>query len=511
MRTGPVRRIQRLSERTPLRLKLVAALLALLTVALVATAATATTVLRDNLVERVDSQLVAYAGAGATPGGEGRFPRRNERGGPPELPSSFYVVVLDSTGQVVDEVAAPLRKGTAAPAVPALPTAEARERAGRPFTVEDRSGTGPRWRALVMPLRGGDGSVVTALSLAEVDNTVGQLLGILIVVSLVVLIVLAFLTYAVVRSSLRPLEEVEDTAEAIAAGELSRRVPDRDERTEVGRLSRALNGMLAQIESAFRSREASEAEARRSEERMRRFVTDASHELRTPLTSIRGFAELYRQGAASAPEDVPRLMRRIEDAAARMGLLVEDLLLLARLDQQRALERRPVDLVTIATDAVHEARAVDPQRAIDVHVVDGSGPQAPVVLGDDARLRQVAGNLVGNALTHTPDGTPVTVRVGTVAGDGERWAVLEVADAGPGLSPEQAERVFERFYRADSSRARATGGTGLGLSIVKALVAAHAGTVAVRTAPGEGATFTVRLPLADSQQLHRFGSGRVKA
>jgi two-component system OmpR family sensor kinase len=382
------------------------------------------------------------------------------------------------------------------------------ERAGRPFTVDDRSGNGDRWRAVAKPQPGGTGSVVTALSLAEVDNTVAQLLGILLVVSLAVLAVLAFLTYAVVRSSLRPLEEVEVTAEAIAAGDLSRRVPDRDERTEVGRLSRALNGMLAQIESAFRSREASEAQARRSEERMRRFVTDASHELRTPLTSIRGFAELYRQGAASSA-DVPRLMRRIEDAAARMGLLVEDLLLLARLDQQRALERRPVDLVAIATDAVQDARAVDPQRRIDVEVLDTSG-HAPVVLGDNARLRQVAGNLVGNALTHTPARTPVTVRVGAVAEDGRWWGVLEVADTGPGLTPEQAERVFERFYRADSSRARATGGSGLGLSIVNALVAAHGGTVGLDTAPGKGATFRVRLPLADSQVFLRSTSGRVK-
>jgi two-component system OmpR family sensor kinase len=202
-------------------------------------------------------------------------------------------------------------------------------------------------------------------------------------------------------------------------------------------------------------------------------------------------------------------MRRIEDAAARMGLLVEDLLLLARLDQQRALERRPVDLVAIATDAVHDARAVDPQRRIDVEVLDTSS-HALVVLGDDARLRQVAGNLVGNALTHTPAGTPVTVRVGAVAEDGRRWAVLEVADTGPGLTPEQAERVFERFYRADSSRARTTGGSGLGLSIVNALVAAHGGTVGLDTAPGRGATFRVRLPLADSQEFLRSTSGRVR-
>jgi two-component system, OmpR family, sensor kinase len=500
---------QRLSDRTPLRVKLVVALLALLAVALVATGATATATLRNNLLDRVDSQLDSYTRPSGGSRGDWTGPQRGGHGQRPALPSAFYVVVLDSGGRMLYEAAAPLHDGTSGgPDVPPLTAAEVQERAGRPFTVDDRSGNGDRWRAVAKPQSGGTGSIVTALSLAEVDNTVAQLLGILLVVSLAVLVVLAFLTYAVVRSSLHPLEEVEVTAEAIAAGDLSRRVPDRDERTEVGRLSRALNGMLAQIESAFRSREASEAQARRSEERMRRFVTDASHELRTPLTSIRGFAELYRQGAASSA-DIPRLMRRIEDAAARMGLLVEDLLLLARLDQQRALERRPVDLVAIATDAVHDARAVDPQRRIDVEVLDTSS-HALVVLGDDARLRQVAGNLVGNALTHTPAGTPVTLRVGAVVEDGRRWAVLEVADTGPGLTPEQAERVFERFYRADSSRARSTGGSGLGLSIVNALVAAHGGTVGLDTAPGRGATFRVRLPLADSQEFLRSTSGRVK-
>jgi two-component system OmpR family sensor kinase len=501
--TLAVQRARRLSDRTPLRVKLVVALLALVTVALVATGSAATAALRRELVKRVDSQLQSFSGWEDRPG----MQRWGDRGGRPELPSAFYLMAVDSTGAVVDELRAPLRAGAGAPEVSGLTIEAAAQRAGTPFTVADRSDNGSNWRVLVRPLADGSGSLVIALSLDEVDNTVGQLLGILLIVGLVVLVVLAGLAYAVVRSSLRPLEQVEVTAEAIAAGDLSRRVPDRDERTEVGRLSRALNGMLAQIESAFRSREASEAAARRSEERMRRFVTDASHELRTPLTSIRGFAELYRQGAASAPADVPRLMRRIEDAAARMGLLVEDLLLLARLDQQRALERRPVDLVAIATDAVHDARAVHPQRRIDVQLLDNGADKAPVVLGDDARLRQVAANLLGNALTHTPAGTAVTVRVGAVSDNGQKWAVLEVADTGPGLAPEQAERVFERFYRADASRARATGGTGLGLSIVSALVAAHGGTVGLETAPGKGATFRVRLPLADSQETHRSTTG----
>jgi two-component system OmpR family sensor kinase len=222
---------------------------------------------------------------------------------------------------------------------------------------------------------------------------------------------------------------------------------------------------------------------------MRRFVADASHELRTPLTSIRGFAELYRQGAA---DDVSRLMSRIESEANRMGLLVEDLLLLARLDAQRELARAPVDLVALAADAVHDARALSPDRAVGLEVSHNG--VVPVVLGDEARLRQVLGNLMTNALTHTPAGTPVTVAVATEPG----WAVLSVSDKGPGLAPEDAQRVFERFYRADSARTRSAsrGGTGLGLSIVAALTAAHGGTAELDTAPGAGAVFRIRLPLA---------------
>jgi two-component system OmpR family sensor kinase len=268
-------------------------------------------------------------------------------------------------------------------------------------------------------------------------------------------------------------------------------VPEGDDRTEVGRLAAALNTMLAQIESAFRSREASETSARASEERMRRFVADASHELRTPLTSIRGFAELYRQGAVPDTEGVERIMRRIESEATRMGLLVEDLLMLARLDQQRPLVREPVDLLTLAADAVGDAGVISSGHPVSLQVTATEDADPPIVIGDDARLRQVLGNLVSNALTHTPPGTPVTVGVDTTA-DRVR---LTVADKGPGMSGEQAERVFERFYRADPARTRSSGGSGLGLSIVAALVAAHEGTVRVETALGQGARFEIDLPL----------------
>jgi two-component system OmpR family sensor kinase len=231
---------------------------------------------------------------------------------------------------------------------------------------------------------------------------------------------------------------------------------------------------------------------------MRRFVADASHELRTPLTTIRGFAELYRQGAARDPAELDRLMRRIEDQAARMGLLVEDLLLLARLDTQRPLDRQPVDLLALAADAVNDARAVAPDRRIELVLGgdDGDPSTPPVVLGDDRRLRQVLANLVNNALTHTPAGRPIEVRVGASTLDGRPGAAVEVVDHGPGLAPEQAERVFERFYRADPARSPADGGSGLGLSIVAALVAVHGGTVQVDSVPGRGARFRVVLPLA---------------
>ncbi len=243
--------------------------------------------------------------------------------------------------------------------------------------------------------------------------------------------------------------------------------------------------MLAQIQSAMAASESSAEKARGSEERMRRFITDASHELRTPLTTIRGFAELYRQGAAN---DVEMLMSRIESESSRMGLLVEDLLLLARLDAQRPLDRRRVDLLVLASDAVHDARSIAPKRTITMEVFDGPG--TPEVLGDEPRLRQVLSNLMTNALQHTPDTADVTVRVGTDDGT----AVIEVCDKGPGMNVEDAHRVFERFYRADSSRARASGGTGLGLSIVDSLVYAHGGTVSVTTTPGQGCRFRVELP-----------------
>ena len=390
-------------------------------------------------------------------------------------------------------------------------------------------------------------TLIVGVDLGDINGTIGRLAYIDMVVSMVVVLALAIVGIAIVRTSLRPLTEIEQTAQAIAAGDLSRRVPEHDPRTEVGRLGRALNMMLAQIESAFHARERSEASARRSEERMRQFVADASHELRTPLTAIRGYAEYYRQrggldnGAPPAGEpahessrqpahngaaadtapagspgggddpglpgglangghltgpDMNRIMERVEQESSRMGGLVEDMLMLARIDEQRPIERRPVNLLTLAADAVQDARIVAPSRSIDLTVGTGT---AFLVLGDEGRLRQVISNLMSNALTHTPEGSPISVRIhaGQQAGNPPvPSVVLEVMDHGPGLTPEQASRVFERFYRADQARGRKTGGSGLGLAIVNALVAAHDGTVSVETGPGRGATFRITLPLA---------------
>ncbi|MFZ0160430.1 MAG: HAMP domain-containing sensor histidine kinase, partial [Kineosporiaceae bacterium] len=365
-----------------------------------------------------------------------------------------------------------------------------------------RASDGSRWRATTFPATVRDrttgqatGAAVTILqSTSGVDAAVARLKLLTLLIGAAVLATSGLLGWLAIRRAFVPLREVEDTAAAIATGDLSRRIPQRPASTEVGRLTSSLNGMLTQIEGAFRSREA-------SEERTRRFAADASHELRTPLASIRGFAELYRQGAVPA-EEVPRTLRRIEDEAKRMGGLVEDLLLLARLDEQRPTRTEPVDLAVLAGDAVHDARGLDAGRTVRLVGLgdqDGEGgargPAPAPTLGDEDRLRQVVANLLANAVRHTPAGTPIEVAVGTAQANGSAHAVLEVRDHGPGLGADQADRVFERFYRADPSRRRGQGGgSGLGLSIVQAVVTAHRGTVSVRETPGGGATFAVDLP-----------------
>ncbi|GAB3310242.1 HAMP domain-containing sensor histidine kinase [Geodermatophilus aquaeductus] len=495
--------------RVPLRITLVAMLLVLVALALVATGVTATSLLKRYLVAQLDQQLEATVRdaisddrilAGCYLGGRQRYVD----------PDSYLACVVpgeddpivlngplgtshlpDLDAEDVEEIADDAATAWGGPRGESRPPGEGGPPESTSQTVASGDGD-TKWLVTAERMPGGL-TLVVGGDLDRDDRVIARLVYIEIVVGLVVLVALGLTGYWLVRSSLRPLTEVERTAQAIAAGDLSQRVPAGDDRTEVGRLSQALNGMLARIEAAFRSQQASEEQARASEERMRRFIADASHELRTPLTSIRGFAELYRQGAVGSPEEVARLMQRIESEGGRMGVLVEDLLQLARLDQQRPLSIAPVDLAEVAGDTVHDARVLQPGRPVGLHL-DDSLTEVPVVLGDEARLRQVVGNLVTNALVHTPETAPVTVSIGEDTSDGGDRVVLRVTDEGPGMAPEDAARVFERFFRADASRSRRAGGTGLGLSIVASLVAAHGGDVHLHTAPGRGATFTVRLP-----------------
>ena len=459
-----------LLDRLPLRVRLVAGLVLLVAVGLLVAGFAATSALRSYQLTRVDEQLVEAVGAPEVRGDGPDRPRGRGR-----LPGERYLALLDERGGVVraDDVG----RGDG-PDLPRLDLDEVRDRDGRPFTVGgDRGGD---WRVVAVPLQSGEGSVVVATDLGEVERTVDRLVLLQLAIGVLVLAGVSGLGYVVVRSSLRGLVEVEEAAAAVAAGDLSRRVPERDPRTEIGSLGASFNGMVSQVQSAFATRAA-------SEDRLRRFVADASHELRTPLTSIRGFAELHRQGAVTAPEDLSRLLGRIEDEATRMGMLVEDLLALARLDEQRPLQLVDVDLAVLVADAVHDARAVQPARPLSTDVA----PDVPVLRGDEARLRQVLANLLSNAMQHTPVGAAVQVRLQAR----DAHVVVEVADQGPGMAPEVAERVFERFYRADPSRTRASGGSGLGLSIVAALVAAHGGRLELDTAPGRGAVFRVLLPV----------------
>lgn len=484
--TAPITR----RRAIPLRVSLVLLAVVLTAVALGVSGAAVTRALGASMLERTDASLQEAERGWARPMGNLPTPAPQplpRAPGPGSPPSRYFVQVRDAGGAVVveinDEDTAP-DLGEFAP--------------DTPTTVPSTSGDPASWRALRFDGPGGE-SVTVAIPLTENRVVVQRLVFLQVGIGIAVLAVLALAAYATVRRSLRPLREVERTAAAIASGDLSRRVTERDPRTEVGALAAAVNSMLSRIQSSLAdaveaedaarsSAEAareSEATAVRSEAAMRRFIADASHDLRTPLTTIRGFAELHRQGAAG---DVDRLMRRIEAEARRMGVMVEDLLTLARFDEQRPLTRDHVDLLALATDAVHDARLLAPGRHVGLEIIDGPG--TPEVLGDDTRLRQVLGNLVGNALAHTPPGTDVTVRVGTRGDD----AVLEVADRGPGMTPEDAARAFERFYRADSSRTSSTGGSGLGLAIVRALVEAHGGSVDVQTAAGRGAAFRVLLP-----------------
>jgi two-component system OmpR family sensor kinase len=452
-----------------LRSRLLAGM-AVVAVVLIGGALFITSTARTALIDRVDEQLTS---AHVETGRFGPGP-----GGRPAGPNIFYTGTVDATGKVTTVLTPNLvDAGRPLPKIPAKTAlAAVTSNDPHPFTVGSVSGTG-QWR--VIPGTLGTSPALLALSLHGVATSMSRIERVELVVTASILAILGLVTFFVLRLGLRPIKRMTETATAIAGGDLSHRVPDVASRTEAGELGAALNTMMTKIEDAFDQRTASEA-------RLRQFVADASHELRTPVTTIRGYAELYRGGGLDDPEELAQAMRRTEQESVRMGSLVEDLLLLARLDQGPELQAGAVDLGVLAVDSVSDARAVDPERPVTASVAEGVS-----VKGDEDRLRQVVANLVGNALVHTPPDTPVQVRVDR---DGSN-AVLEVHDDGPGMAEPIAARAFERFYRADPARSRHAGGSGLGLSIVRAIVQAHGGTVGIVTGDGAGTTVRVTLPL----------------
>ena len=466
--------------------------LVLVTVAVVAIALTLADVgaylaLRSMLVSRVEQDLIVAAKASTKMFMDPKFADQ-----PADLlqgrGTNIAYVVFDSAGTQIEHAPAIGNDKRPLP-VPVLP-----ERTTIPrLLVTDDPAIGPGRATIEVPSSAGGYDylvtsvqapagwlMVVAMPLNEVAATLGQLAVIEAVVTLIVLVLVAVVSTWTVGLGLRPLARIEDTAAAIAAGDLRRRIESVDRRTEVGRLGLALNAMLGRIEVALTSREA-------SEQRLRHLVTDASHELRTPLTAIRGYAELFRRGADQRPADLARAMRGIEFESQRMANLVDELLLLARLDEGQALPSTDEDLVPVVRAAVDAARVIEPDRPLHVRL-----PASAMVRADAARMRQVVDNLLTNVRVHTPRGTPATV---TVRAD-DTLVVLEVADDGPGMSEVARSRVFERFFRADPSRSRDSGGSGLGLAIVAAIARAYGGEVSVDTATGEGSTFTVSWPAA---------------
>ena len=393
------------------------------------------------------------------------------------IPTTLSVTLLSADGVIKGELGGDLTSSQITDYLDEFDNATALKTESAPFTIKAK---GPDFRAIAVVLPTTGDTLVVAQSLQAVERTKHQLIVLFLIVGLIVLLMIAVAARYVIQIGMRPLENVEKTAEQIASGDLSARLPDAKPSTEVGRLVGSLNTMLSRIEESFAARSESEG-------RLRRFVADASHELRTPLTAIRGFAELHRQGAVAGESDTKELIARIERESLRMSALVEDLLVLARMDQGPKMEIKPVNLSEVVTDAVESARAAGPG-----HLITLDAGQEIYALGDENRIHQVVANLLANARIHTPVGTQIKVSIK----NSEKEIQVIVSDNGPGLSDENREKIFERFYRVDPSRQRTSvEGSGLGLSIVDAVMRSHGGHVSVDSKVGEGSTFTLHFPL----------------
>jgi len=473
-------------RRMTLRLRLSMLAVVLVAAGLLVAAIATRYELRGFLIDRVDSQLQSAA-----------------------PPVSLYFARGDTDAGAQGQVLSVLPQGSYAAVITGSSHVAASQYFGSGSAPEelqeamtrapDGTSTQGDYRVYVTQGQANGGSTPVRLAIAaplhDVNSTLNRLAMLELLVGLVVLAVVAAIAFWLVRRELRPLVRIEDTAAAIAGGDLTQRVPEEAPGTEVGDLARSLNLMLAQIEQAFEQR-------RQSEERLRRFVSDASHELRTPLTSVRGFAELFHRGAASRPDDLALAMSRIESEAERMGVIVEDLLLLANLDQGRPLAQERFDLEAVLAEMVADHAVLHSDWPISFSAGGGSD-----LVGDELRIRQAVANLLANARAHTPPGTSIAVALATAGDD----RTVEVSDNGPGIAADDLPHLFERFYRVDASRARRSGGSGLGLAIVQAIAEAHGGSVGVDSVESEGAAFTIVLPIAGATEAAREDTGLASA
>lgn len=484
-------------RRTSMRTKLVLVMLVLMVIAIFATALSSAHTLRISMSKQIDAQLNASWPTMAYGLNKAYIHSLNNDGSSTDFDptlmglNSSYADIRDEDGTLVYIMPRSRVAPSTSSDQPLLDPQQIQKLAEHPLvpaTVPGSYRNSAGWRTMMVPLESSNLNLFLALPLDHVNSTVRQTAILVLSTGMLATLLMSMIAYGLTGRSLRPLINVERTASMIADGDLSQRVTDYPAETEVGRLSRSLNAMLAQIEKAFLDREA-------SERKMRRFIQDASHELRTPLVTIQGYSEFYRYGGLADPEAMDSAMGRIEAESKRMARLVEDLLMLARLDEQRPMEKQPVDLLVLGQDAVEDTKVRAPDRAVKLVGLTTERPSPASTVGDDARIRQIIANLLTNALRYTPEGTPIEIAVGVrslVAGAMD--AVVEVRDHGPGIPPEDAKRIFERFYRADSSRQRETGGSGLGLAIVAAIVQQHGGSVALSETAGGGATMSISMP-----------------